>query len=119
MNIHSSMAITPYIQVQQISGVNPVHGIEAATPIQESFNVDFDRVMRAEVQKAIPTLPVENIDRVDFNGIADYIDYRNMINEIVPKQLNEIAGRFQDRVGYYDASGNTGTYEYHSFDLVV
>lgn len=116
MSVASIGGIQPFTNVAPISPINSIsrtNAISSSGPVNVS---DFNEVMKIEVQKAIPTVPINKLESVDFNGIATFVEHRNYINRVIPAEMNSMAASFQNKIGFYDATGNAGTYDYSTYD---
>lgn len=45
--------------------------------------------------------------------------HNELVNTVVPNEMNRIAKSFSDKVAFYDFSGNIGTYDYSSLDVSI
>lgn len=116
MSVAGMGRIQLFTNVAPVSPVNNISRTNAISPSRAVSANDYNEVMKIEVQKAIPTLPINKLESVDFNGIASFVEHRNYINRIVPAEMNSMAATFQNKIGFYDATGNVGTYDYSSYD---
>ena len=116
MSVASIGGIQPFTNVAPISPINNISRTNSISPSRAVNVSNFNEVMKIEVQKAIPTVPINKLESVDFNGIASFVEHRNYINRVIPTELNNMAASFQNKIGFYDATGNVGTYDYFSYD---
>ena len=45
--------------------------------------------------------------------------HKELVNTVVPNEMNRIEKSFSDKVAFYDSSGYIGTYDYSSLDVSI
>ena len=102
-------------RIDPISGIHIVQSLLTVRKVASSTDKGFSKVYQRALDKVKSSSIVEPVDSVGIYGVLAPDDNVTKNYELFENSLNKIAESFGNKAAFYDASGNTGKYDYSFF----